>query len=271
MDILDKEQNLARRKIIESQINEKVSSKSGDSPWGNSLEGYNTRYLYEEFKYKQRGATPPPDVVAMANAARHYFSKPRIVSGPNNEQQIFQPGAPTFGDEATNPSAPSGKPLEVVVDSGKPQSAATNEPMYPLSTNIPGGAKLTTIEKPSEDTRVRAKQALAAIDGIVGVMNDAASRSATITGPVGQAKAKFGAVVRMAGYPVESDSKLLSAKLTELKGLIGPIILNENKITDTERAALTEITGAVRWDIDDQDLTIMLLNVVDILEKYSAE
>jgi hypothetical protein len=92
----------------------------------------------------------------------------------------------------------------------------------------------------------------------------------TITGVVGTAKRFGGGLARQAGIPVSDRAERLQRLLETLQGQMGPIILNEKRLSETERARLERIVGNVSPTMDEQALRTALADLVDFIVSVEA-
>ncbi len=218
---------------------------------GNSLVGNSLNILIGNQAKRMKGEELSTNEQLQDDAARHVLTKEQIVVGPEGQRMIFTPGIPQSLKESAAPTA-------------KPGGVATT----------PGGGTVTPLlEKPllsAEDKR-RLKSAKGLLFEIVQDLNQAKARGETITGVSGFLKRQGGGFARQAGVPISAASENLQRKLRTLQGILGPIILSEKRLSETERANLRQIIGEVSPGMDDKSLVNSLRQIADFMKTFESK
>ena len=217
----------------------KVDSKE---PKGLGIgESYNS--LLEEKAYLDAGQQVPPDVANRAAAARHVLTTKRYTQTPEGTQS-YTPGIPPgFGGQAGALTSPG--PTGAPEPEAEPASDRSLQMEVEKESKVDVGLPVSTIRKISE------------------LLNDPSGEN--ITGVVGTAKRFGGGLARQAGIPVSERAERLQRLLETLQGQMGPIILNEKRLSETERARLERIVGNVSPTMDEQALRSALADLVDFI------
>lgn len=234
-----------------------------DSPFGAGLTGGALQILLREKALRDGGEDIPPGLANQATAARHVLQQERITRGPEGVTS-FTPGLPPgFGGEperrTRTQSVPEPEPL-------------TRQPLGPENvTQTPGGGELRSITGPRErqadrDFSRATQTSMETIERVVDLLEAAARDSETITGLAGTARNLGGGLTRQAGINVSPKAERLNALLTTLQGQLGPILLNEKRLSETERQRLREIVGNVSPTMDEVALRERLADIVDFIE-----
>ncbi|MFQ5624635.1 MAG: hypothetical protein ACE5FS_14715, partial [Paracoccaceae bacterium] len=209
--------------------------------FGNSLEGQSRDAIREYNEYLRRGEQPPPDVIALARQAAHVLNKPRFLRDASGTVYRYTPGITpgmkTPGDGVS--SSPSAKRDEL-------ESVLGNTTQD--SINLSYGR----------------------LDRILDILEEAEKAGEAVTGVVGFGKKVAGGLARQAGIPVSPLAKKLDNQLEALKGILGPIILNEKRLSESERARLDKIVGGISPGMDEVDLRNQLLEVTRILQDLES-
>lgn len=108
------------------------------------------------------------------------------------------------------------------------------------------------------------------IQEIAQILTEAKREGDTVTGVVGTAKARFGGLGRQAGVDVSPRAAKLSRKLETLQGVMGPIILGEKRLSETERQRLNRIIGSVNIYTDEVDLRNAMIEMLDFLDTLES-
>ena len=234
--------------------NKPIASVSKDDSGGGApksmTEGNAYNALLEERTFIDAGQEVPTDVKRRATVARHVLNTKHYRTGPDGEVLSYVPGVPEgFG--------------------GKVSQAATGQAVAEQGATEKGG--LTT-EIPAEPD-VDVGKPLSVMKKIVGLMN----AGENITGVVGTAKRLGGGLARQAlgkeGAAAigmgSSSAKDLHRLFETLQAQMGPIILNEKRLSETERQRLMNIVGSVTPLLDEQDLRSGLADLFDFLMEYN--
>lgn len=217
----------------------------GATPKGLSPgEAYNA--LLEYKSYVDAGETPPAGVTSRASAAAHVLETKQYRRDAQDRLVSFTPGVP------------EGFP---VPGRGTPAEAGSG------ATKTRG----LTVEQGKVDVR----KALGTLQEISKLLMDPANKGGfnAITGVVGTAKRLSGGLARQAlgEGAVSPAAANLQRLLLTLQAQVGPLILNEKKITDVERQRLNDIVGSVEPFMDDVELQDALVSLFDFIIKYSEE
>ena len=134
---------------------------------------------------------------------------------------------------------------------------------------IPPGAALEsrTPSAQSKPIPIRRQESLAIINDISELLVEAYKEGETITGIAGTAKSKGGGLARQFGANITERSNTLERKLEVLKALLTPIVLNEKRLSDQDRARLDKIVGNVDVFTDDVALKQALIEIVETLQR----
>jgi hypothetical protein len=217
----------------------------GDDPFGTGMEGQAYNALLEYKAYVDAKQTPPPSLVNRARVAQHTLNKRRFFRDPEGNLLSYTPGIP---EGFPTPGQRSGK---------KAQEGQE-------SVLSPTGGLRTEIEaKPKVDVNLP----VSTIRKISELLN---AGGETITGVVGTAKRLGGGLARQAGIPVSDRAERLQRLLETLQGQMGPIILNEKRLSETERERLERIVGNVSPTMDEQALRTALADLVDFIVSVEA-
>ena len=217
------------------------SADGGKAPKGLSTgEAYNA--LLEYKSYVDAGESPPAGVTSRASAAAHVLETKQYRRDAQDRLVSFTPGIPEGfavpGRRKTSAEAGGGaKPRGLTVEQGK------------VDVNKP----LSTMQE------------------IVALLNDPANQGGfgEVTGVVGTAKRLGGGLARQAGIPVSEAASNLHRLLLTLQGQMGPIILNEKRLSGPERKRLEDIVGSVTPTMDIVEMRAALASLYDFIEKYS--
>ena len=183
--------------------------------------------------------------------ARHVLNTKKYTRDDAGNIMSYVPGVPEgMGVAPQQPAPAPGQGFQA------PMAA---EPLAAAPTSPRG----LSLEKKA--TPVDISPATNTIMGISELINDAAQAGETITGAAGTAKRLGGGVARQLRFPVSGRSEALHRKLTTLKGIVGPLILQEKRLSETERKRLDDIVGNVDAFTDDQALRESLQEVVRFL------
>lgn len=222
-----------------AQVARLDEAKPGDkAPKGLSVgEAYNSLLEYQA--YEDAGETPPRKVANRARAATHVLQTKRYRTTPAGDVVSYTPGVPPgfsiLGQER-GPAVVSGAEAQVA-----------------------GGLKTEIEAAPKVDVN----KPLSTMQKIAGILNDPSGE--TVTGIAGTAKRLAGGLARQAGIPVSEQSARLQRLLETLQGQMGPIILNEKRLSETERARLERIVGSVSPTMDEQALRSALADLYDFI------
>ncbi|KKL15745.1 hypothetical protein LCGC14_2502520 [marine sediment metagenome] len=203
-------------------------------------EAYNA--LLEEKAYQDAGETVPAGVAQRARVARHVLQTKQYRTTPAGDVVSSVPGVPT-GFGAPSQAAPG-------------QAAPRPGPVAPT---VARGLTTEISAKPKVDVSLP----VSTIRKISELLNDPGGE--TITGVVGTAKRLGGGLARQAGIPVSERAERLQRLLETLQGQMGPIILNEKRLSETERARLERIVGNVSPTMDEHALRSALADLVDFI------
>ena len=104
-------------------------------------------------------------------------------------------------------------------------------------------------------------------------MNEAADAGETVTGVVGMGKRLVGGIARQAfgQGAISPASENLQRKLLTLQGQVGPILLNEKRLSETERERLRKIVGEVDAWTDETSLRESLKDLIRFLKQHGAK
>ena len=224
------------RMAQESRAPEKPPVPKGLGPG----EAYNA--LLEEKAYQDAGETVPTGVAQRARVARHVLQTKQYRTTPAGDVVSSVPGVPP-GFGAPSQAAPS----QAVPQPG------------PVAPTVARGLTTEISAKPKVDVSLP----VSTIRKISELLNDPGGE--TITGVVGTAKRLGGGLARQAGIPISERAERLQRLLETLQGQMGPIILNEKRLSETERARLERIVGNVSPTMDEQALRSALADLVDFI------
>ncbi len=209
------------------------------------MEGQAYNALLEYKAYVDAEQTPPPGLVNRARVAQHTLNKRRFFRDPEGNLLSYTPGIP---EGFPTPGQRPGK------------KAQEGEKSAPPST---GGLRTEIEAKPKVDVSLP----VSTIRKISELLN---AGGETITGVVGTAKRLGGGLARQAGIPVSERAERLQRLLETLQGQMGPIILNEKRLSETERERLERIVGKVSPTMDEQALRSALADLVDFIVSVEA-
>ena len=218
------------------------------SEFGQGMEGQAYDALMEYNAYLRNNEEPPKDVVAKARIAGHVLSRKRFFRDPEGNLMSYTPGVPEGFQVPDGASAPSPAPAE-------PGAEAAAAPPHEIKEEIP------------KEAAARPESAMNTLGEISTLLTEAKKEGETVTGVQGWLKKKGGGFARQAGIPVSSRSERLSRLLETLQAQVGPLILNEKRLSETERARLSRIVGDVNPSMDDVALRESLLDILNFIEQ----
>ncbi len=226
-----------------------------ESAFGKGMEGQAYNTLLEYKSYMDAGQTPPADLVNRARTAKHILGKRRFFRDPEGNLLSYTPGIP------------QGFPTPG--SSAQGQVSQSSQEGGPAPT---GDLQEVISAKPAVDVR----KPLATMKKIVGLLNKAKKSGRTITGIVGTGKRLGGGLGRqvlgdeLAGAIGLGDTaaKDLHRLFQTLQGQMGPIILNEKRLSETERQRLMDIVGGVVPESDEKDVRSGLADLYDFIMQY---
>lgn len=201
----------------------------GDSAFGSGLTGRAYETVARVEQLRRAGKQIPEELGVRYTIAQHILQNPQLRSGPGGELMTVTPGLPAFAGQ--EPTAP----------------------------------KVDTVRPPSSKESPQA--ALSAISDVAGILNEAQAEGDTVTGVVGTAKRLGGGLARQAGVPVSPRAERLSRSLERLKAIVGPSILQDTRLSDSERKRIEQIVGGVDPQTDDVALRESLADLTRILSK----
>ena len=118
---------------------------------------------------------------------------------------------------------------------------------------------------------VKADAILGAINGIAGMLNQAAEEGDIVTGVVGTAKRFGGGLARQAGVPVSPRAESLSRALERLQAIAGPALLADSRLSDSERSRVEAIVGNIDLFTDDVALRQSLAELATIVQSLDGK
>lgn len=201
----------------------------GDSAFGSGLTGRAYETVARVEQLRRAGQQIPEDLGIQYTIAQHILQQPQLRAGQGGELMTVTPGLPAFAGQ--EPTAP----------------------------------KVDTVRPPSSKESPQA--ALSAISDVAGILNEAQAEGDTVTGVVGTAKRLGGGLARQAGVPVSPRAERLSRSLERLKAIVGPSILQDTRLSDSERKRIEQIVGGVDPQTDDVALRESLADLTRILSK----
>ncbi len=219
----------------------------GKTPKGLSVpEAYNA--LLEEKTYTDAGGKAPQGVSRRAAVARHILTQKRYTRDAEGNIMSYTPGIPQGYGDGTPASA---APALGTTDGGQPASAA------------PSGRGLN-LEKEAAP-KIDIGPATSSIMAINELLKEAAQAGESITGAWGAAKSWGGGLARQGGLDISPRAANLQRRLLALQGQVGPMIMNEKRLSETERERLKKIVGEVSAMTDEIDLRESLKTLVEFL------
>ena len=211
---------------------ESAQDSQNRSAFGNSATGLAFDSLLNIKNMKDAGQEPSQEQMNQAIAAEHILNKPRIITAPNGDKAIFTPGVPA----------------------GFSVSGESTE------------SKLETLV-PDEELGKKRSEGFSIIGNVVDLLEEAKKANEQITGIIGTAKARGGAsIARQFGANVSTRAEELDRNLKKLQATLGPVILQEKRLSDTERERLMDIVGGLNSKTDEPVLRETLIDLVRSLE-----
>lgn len=238
--ISKEEYEAARRKA--NYIAPRQEGAQPEGGFGTGLMGQAYNFLVQVETMRRNGQPIPQELQIKADAARSILSQPQLRTGPNGEMVSYTPGIPSF---------------------------AGAQVQQPGASQVPGGGQIATIRTKEEDAKP--DDALQAINDVADILNEAGAANETVTGVVGTAKRLGGGLARQAGMPVSPRAERLSRSLERLQAMVGPAILADSRLSDTERARVEQIVGTVSPQTDDVALRESLSDLARILSRISGK
>ena len=125
--------------------------------------------------------------------------------------------------------------------------------------------------KTAESGGAKTGAILGAINGISGMLNQAAAEGDIVTGVVGTAKRFGGGLARQAGVPVSPRAEGLSRALERLQAIAGPALLADTRLSDDERRRVKDIVGNIDPFTDDVALRQSLAELAAIVHSLDGQ
>ena len=230
------------------------------SPFGASMAANMYSILVDAQAAKRRGESLSAGQRDQVSVALHYLQTPQPVRGANGEMQMLVPGVP---QGMGNVLSDAGEAETLMMEPRTLEEAAERRDMDQLATSVglPGGAKLVTVAEKDGDFGKQVSAVTQQISRIAQTLNAGAS-----AGVRGVAKKILNPLARQAGIPADTGSEVLDRQLKTLQAIVGPIILQEKRISDTERARLKEIVGDLSVMTDELSIRESMGELLDIIE-----
>lgn len=211
----------------------------GQSPYGNSMTGRMYEIIDQVEAMRQQGQPVPPDMQRQYTIAQHDLNKPRMVQSPEGTMYSYTPGVPRFGQTSRASDQTSG--------------ASNMKEVFPSQNAL------------------NKQNALRTMNEVLDILDAAEAKGEEVTGVTGAAKRLFAPIARQGGYEISPMAENLQRKLQILQGVMGPLILNEKRLSESERERLNQIIGSVDWRTDQTSLREMLKEMAGFLGEQNGK